>query len=74
VSFVLHPQELAASAKPSLFPKALSAARHHYFWYDFTTKRLRPLAIRFFKTPRPALVEFRFRNPWARFRLIFEGW
>ena len=30
--------------------------------------------MRRLSTARPALVEFRLRNPCARFRLIFDGW
>ena len=39
-----------------------------------TARRLRPFALRRRRTSWPARVLFRFRKPWVRFRLIFDGW
>jgi hypothetical protein len=44
-----------------------------YFLAIVTLRRFRPLARRRFSTWRPWCVFMRLRNPWVRFRRMFEG-
>ena len=60
-----HPAELAGRVQAAALGEAVGLG--------YTDSRLRPLARRALITLRPALVDMRARNPWARLRLRLLG-
>jgi hypothetical protein len=66
---LLDAQKICPAQQALAFRKFLSA---HFLGAE-TTRRARPLALRRFKTARPALLELRFRKPWVRFLFTFDG-
>ena len=86
VSVLVDVEVIALSGEP-LFTRKSLPARHQRlivhslqvstcFGCDssiYAERRLRPFCRRRRMTVRPPAVDIRFRKPWSRFRLIFDG-
>lgn len=68
-------EKVRAFQQPVRFGEGKGSQRSNSEWGpDQADSRFLPLARRRLMIRRPPLVDIRFRNPWARARLILLGW